>query len=98
MLDWAEKHHAADPHAVFLVITARDHGSFGYKTSFNWLMKHFPYPFIGPFARPVDDPRFTTEFKRELTQGFEDMAYRSWAQPMTTSGSSRCGNSGPSTT
>ena len=73
VLDWAEKLYQDDPHAVFLVVTARDHGSFGYTTSFDWLMKHFPYPFIGPFARPTDDPRFTTEFKRELAQGFEDI-------------------------
>lgn len=58
---------------VWLVITARDHGTFGYETSFNWLMRHFPYPFIGPFARAKDDPRYASEFKRELAQGFEDM-------------------------
>lgn len=72
-LDWAEKLYKKNPKAVFLVITARDHGSFGYESSFNWLMKHFPYPFIGPFARPVDDPRYASEFKRELAQGFEDI-------------------------
>lgn len=72
-LAWAAKLYKADPKAVFLVITARDHGSFGYENSFNWLMRHFPYPFIGPFARPKDDPRYASEFKRELAQGFEDM-------------------------
>lgn len=72
-LAWAEKLYKADPKAVFLVVTARDHGSFGYESSFNWLMRHFPYPFIGPFARPKDDPRYASEFKRELVQGFEDM-------------------------
>lgn len=70
---WAAKLYKADPHSVFLIITARDHGTFGYETSFNWLMKHFPYPFIGPFARPKDDPRYASEFKRELVQSFEDM-------------------------
>lgn len=73
VLDWCKKIYEDDPHAVFLVITARDHGTFGYETSFNWLMHHFPYPFIGPFARPKDDPRYASEFKRELAQGFEDM-------------------------
>lgn len=73
VLEWAKKKYEADPTAVFLVITARDHGSFGYESSFNWLMRNFPYPFIGPFARPKDDPRYASEFKRELAQGFEDM-------------------------
>lgn len=73
VLEWAKKIYKDDPDAVFLIITARDHGSFGYETSFNWLMRHFPYPFIGPFARPKDDPRYASEFKRELAQGFEDM-------------------------
>jgi hypothetical protein len=74
-LAWAKKIYEAkgNEDVVFLVITARDHGSFGYTTSFNWLMRHFPYPFIGPFARATDDPRFASEFKRELAQGFEDM-------------------------
>lgn len=73
VLDWCAKIDKADPKAVFLVITARDHGSFGYQGSFNWLLHAFPYPFIGPFARAVDDPRYASEFKRELAQGFEDM-------------------------
>lgn len=72
-LDWCDKIMKDDPKAVFLVVTARDHGSFGYTSSFNWLMAHFPHPFIGPFARPTDDPRYASEFKRELAQGFEDM-------------------------
>lgn len=73
VLAWAEKIYKANPDAVFLIVTARDHGSFGYEGSFNWLMHNFPYPFIGPFARPKDDPRFASEFKRELAQGFEDI-------------------------
>lgn len=74
-MDWAKKLYDAkgNEEAVFIVITARDHGSFGYTTSFNWLMHNFPYPFIGPFARGKDDPRYASEFKRELAQGFEDM-------------------------
>lgn len=73
VMAWVKKIYDKDPNAVFLIVTARDHGSFGYESSFNWLMHNFPYPFIGPFARPKDDPRFASEFKRELAQGFEDM-------------------------
>lgn len=73
VLKWVKEIWDKDDHTVFLVITARDHGSFGYTSSFNWLMHNFPYPFIGPFARPVDDPRYASEFKREMAQGFEDM-------------------------
>lgn len=73
VMEWVKKLYDEDPHAVFLVITARDHGGFGYTTSFNWLMHNFPYPFIGPFARAVDDPRYASEFKREIAEGFEQM-------------------------
>ncbi len=64
--DWLKKHYKAG--RVFIVITARDHGTFGYESSFNWLVRHLPYPFIGPFARPKDDPRYASEFKRELAE------------------------------
>lgn len=68
ILKWAEKHNKAG--RTFVVITAR--GESMYTTSFNWLMHNFPYPFIGPFVRADDDPRYASEFKRELAQGFED--------------------------
>lgn len=70
--DWCEKHYKRNPDIVFLVITARDH-EYMYETSFNWCMRDFPYAFIGPFCRAVDDPRLASEFKRQLAQGFEDM-------------------------
>ena len=73
VMKWVKEIYEKDNHTVFLVITARDHGSFGFASSFNWLMHNFPYPFIGPFARPIDDPRYASEFKREMAQGFEDM-------------------------
>jgi hypothetical protein len=72
-MDWIERVEKEYPEIVWLVITARDHGSFGYVASFNWVMHHFPRPFIGPFARPKDDPRYASEFKRELAQSFEDI-------------------------
>lgn len=72
LLAWCEKLQKANPDMVWIVITARDH-EFMYETSFNWIMRAFPYPFIGPFCRAQDDPRYASEFKRELAQGFEDM-------------------------
>lgn len=73
VMKWVKEIYEKDNHTVFLVITARDHGGFGFTSSFNWLLHNFPYPFIGPFARPIDDPRYASEFKREMAQGFEDM-------------------------
>lgn len=73
LLKWVEKVQKANPDMVWLVVTARDHGSFGYDTSFNWVMRHFPYPFAAMVARPKDDPRYASEFKREVAQGWEDM-------------------------
>lgn len=69
-LEFCARHDKLD--RTFIIITARDH-EHSYWSSFNWLMVHFPYPFIGPFCRSLDDPRYTSEFKRELAQGFEDM-------------------------
>lgn len=72
LLKWCDALQKANPDMVWLVITARDH-EFMYETSFNWIMRAFPYPFIGPFCRADNDPRYASEFKRELAQGFEDM-------------------------
>lgn len=72
VLDFCECHHKRNPSIVFLVVTARTH-EHEYRRSFNWLMNAFPYIFIGPFCRAKDDPRYASEFKRELAQGFEDM-------------------------
>lgn len=69
-LDWAKKHYDKDH--VLLVVTARDH-EYMFDASFNWVMHSLPFPFIGPFCRAKDDPRYASEFKRELVQGFEDM-------------------------
>lgn len=63
--DYLAKHHKAGD--VFVVITARTH-EHDYARSFNWLMQHLPYPFIGPFHRSADDPRYASEFKRELAE------------------------------
>lgn len=73
LLKWVEKVQKDNPDMVWLVITARDHGTFGYDTSFNWVMRHFPYPFAAMVARPKTDPRYASEFKREVAQGWEDM-------------------------
>ena len=62
--EWLKKHYDAGD--WFVVITARD--DFMYETSFNWLMRQLPYPFIGPFTRAEDDPRYASEFKRELAE------------------------------
>lgn len=70
--DWCEKHYQRNPDVVFLVVTARDH-EYMYESSFNWCMRDFPYAFIGPFCRAVDDPRLASEFKRQLAAGFEEM-------------------------
>jgi hypothetical protein len=72
VLDWMETVEKRHPDMVWLVITARTH-DYDYRRSFNWLVKHVPYEFIGPFCRADDDPRYASEFKRELAQGFEDM-------------------------
>jgi hypothetical protein len=60
------------PDMVWLVITARTH-EHDYERSFDWLHEHVPSTFIGPFCRAKNDPRYASEFKRELAQGFEDM-------------------------
>ena len=70
VLDYCKKHYDQDH--VLIVVTARTH-DYDYERSFNWLMKNLPYPFIGPFHRACDDPRYASEFKREIAQGFEDM-------------------------
>lgn len=69
---WCEKLYKDYPDIVFLIVTARDH-EWMYETSFNWVMHNFPWAYIGPFCRAKDDPRYASEFKRELCQGFEDM-------------------------
>lgn len=66
---WTRNH--VEKGRVILVITARDHGV-SFTSSFNQLLKLLPFAFIGPFCRPDDDPRYASEFKRELVQGFED--------------------------
>jgi len=70
VLEYCKKHY--DAGHVLIVVTARTH-DYDYERSFNWLMKNLPYPFIGPFHRACDDPRYASEFKREVAQGFEDM-------------------------
>jgi hypothetical protein len=90
--DWLKGHY--DKGRVLIVITARTH-QHDYQRSFDWLMRNVPYPFIGPFCRAKDDPRYASEFKKEtieaLGQIYEvvgaaednkyvlDM-YRHWAQ------------------
>ena len=64
-LEWVEKQHKAG--RVLIVITARTH-EHDYARSFDWLVAHLPYPFIGPIHRSVDDPRFASEFKRETIE------------------------------
>lgn len=61
---WAQKHY--DAGRALIVMTARDQGMF--TSSFNTLLRVFPFPFIGPFCRRVDDPRYAPEFKRETTE------------------------------
>lgn len=73
LLKWVERLQKDNPDMVWLIVTARDHGSFGYDSSFNWVMRHFPYPFAAMVARPKTDPRYASEFKREVAQGWEDM-------------------------
>lgn len=70
VLEYCKKHY--DAGHVLIVVTARTH-DYDYERSFNWLMRNLPYPFIGPFHRACDDPRYASEFKREVAQGFEDM-------------------------
>lgn len=65
---FARKHH--DAGHVLIVVTARDH-EYSYDSSFNWLLHNLPYPFIGPFMRSVDDPRYASEFKREVMESLE---------------------------
>jgi hypothetical protein len=72
VLDWMETVEKRYPDMVWLVITARTH-QHDYERSFDWLHEHVPSVFIGPFCRAKDDPRYASEFKRELAQGFEDM-------------------------
>lgn len=69
-VEWARKHVKAG--RVLLVFTARDH-DYSFTSSFNQLLNLLPFAFIGPFCRPNDDPRYASEFKRELAQGFEDL-------------------------
>ena len=64
-LDWCKKHH--DAGRVLIVITARTH-EHDFQRSFDWLVAHVPYPFIGPIHRSVDDPRYASEFKRETIE------------------------------
>lgn len=53
VLEYCKKHY--DAGHVLIVVTARTH-DYDYERSFNWLMRHLPYPFIGPFHRACDDP------------------------------------------
>jgi len=70
VLKWAEDHYRQG--RVLLVFTAREH-EWQFRQSFDWLVAHLPFPFIGPFCRGKTDPRYASEQKRELAQGFEDM-------------------------
>jgi len=72
VLDWMKTVEKRHPKMVWLVVTARTH-EYDYQRSFDWLVKHVPSAFIGPFHRAADDPRYASEFKRELAQGFEDI-------------------------
>jgi hypothetical protein len=63
VMKWVKKHYDAG-HAL-IVITARDQNMFD--TSFNWLMRHLPFPFDMLICRQEDDPRYASEFKREKT-------------------------------
>ena len=63
--EYAKKHYELGH--VLIVMTARDH-EYMYTSSFNLLMHVLPYPFIGPFCRPKDDPRYASEFKRETAE------------------------------
>lgn len=62
---WVKKHH--DAGRILIVITARTH-DYDYARSFDWLVGHLHYPFIGPFCRMGDDPRYASEFKREVSE------------------------------
>jgi hydroxymethylpyrimidine pyrophosphatase-like HAD family hydrolase len=63
-LEWSKKH--IDKGEIAVVITARGPGMF--LSSFNYLMHTLPFPFVGPFMREDDDPRYASEFKRELAE------------------------------
>lgn len=64
VMKWVKKHYDAGD--ALIVITARDQGMFD--TSFNWLMRHLPFPFDMLICRQEDDPRYASEFKREKTE------------------------------
>ena len=70
VLDWVDKHYRAGH--VLIVLTARTH-EHDYKRSFDWLVGHLPYPFIGPFHRSDDDPRYASEFKREVAESLSQL-------------------------
>jgi len=72
VLDWMTKVEKKYPDMVWLVVTARTH-EYDYTRSFNWLVKHVPHVFVGPFCRAENDPRYASEFKREIAEGFENM-------------------------
>lgn len=67
VMKWVKEQY--DKGYVLIVVTARDEGM--QDTSFNWLMHHLPFPFVGPFCRSDDDPRYASEFKRELCEHLE---------------------------
>lgn len=69
-LEWIDKHVKAG--RVLIVITARTH-DYDYQRSFNWLVRHLPYPFIGPFCRVHDDDRYASEFKREVAEALSQL-------------------------
>lgn len=70
VIEFARRHH--EKNHMIIVITARTQ-EWEYESSFNLLMNILPFPFVGPICRSDTDPRYASEFKREIAQGFEDM-------------------------
>lgn len=62
VLDWCLDHHAKG-HAI-LVVTARMQEWYGLTQE--WLRKHMPCPYDGPFHRCQDDKRASAIIKREI--------------------------------
>lgn len=69
-MEFAKRHYEADH--VLVIVTARDH-EYSFESSFNWLVAHLPYPFIGPIHRTCDDPRYASEFKREVAESLSTL-------------------------
>ena len=60
---WVNQQHAAG--RVIIVVTARDHGN-AYQRTHAWLTRNMTVPFVGPFCRSDDDPRYASAFKQDV--------------------------------